>query len=446
MKKILYLAYSYPPDSRSGTFRSLHFANELAINGKYKPIVLTVDPSCYENDVSFDDELLSKVDGGVGIVRTRCFQLRELVIGIKKATTRQGSKRVEKKVENTSKILNKGRFSKFKDVFTDEFLSFPDRQAGWLPFVVVSGIRTIKKENIDIVFATGSPWTAFLAGFLLKKICNKPLVIDYRDPWNDNPFYENSKTSRFKKISRALENIIVKNSDAIVTNTNKFENTLKKRFPDISKIFTVYNGYSNNDIENIGRNSTLDKRNEFILTHAGALYGHRTIENFLYAIMTLVKIDTKYETIRFQLIGIDEKTKTSAIKILGEEFATKYCYFSERVSHKECLSRLSESDCLIIFQQGTINQVPRKIFEYMALEKPIIAITDDCGETAQIIKRHSVGIAVSDSANNICSAIKDVFDDYEEYKLSLSCGSVSQNYEVKNLAKQIEKIFDGLNI
>lgn len=440
MKKVLFLAYTYPPDSRSGTFRVLHFANELARNGNYKPIVLTVKESDYDKEVSFDHQLLEDVDSNVDVVKTRCFQLRDSLVAIKKKSSKGEFKILEKDNNDNCNHNKKTLLTSLKDLVTEGILSFPDRQSGWFPFAVLSGWKILKNNNVDVIIATGSPWTTFCVGFALKVICKKPLVIDYRDPWNDNTFSGKNKT--FEKISRYLENIVVKKSDAIIANTESFKKVLQNRFPEKRNIYTVHNGYSISDISDVKPEGNSLVGREFIMTYAGALYGHRTIENFLYAFKDLLVIDSKYETIRLRFVGVNSDTMSVAAKILGEDVALKHCSFSGRVPHKECLSILMRSDCLIIFQQGTVNQVPRKIFEYIAIKKPILAITDCSGETADIINRNSIGIAVEDDKDSVKIAIKKLFDNYEKIYKEIIEKNIAERYEVKSLAMQVEKILD----
>ena len=65
MRRVLFIAYLFPPVANSGTRRSLAFANHLPDLG-WEPLVLTCDP---EPRAPLDAELLAEVRPGTHIER-----------------------------------------------------------------------------------------------------------------------------------------------------------------------------------------------------------------------------------------------------------------------------------------------------------------------------------------------------------------------------------------
>ena len=65
MKRVLFLAYLFPPISNSGTQRSLKFVKYLSERG-WEPIVLTA--SSFDGHVT-DDRLLDEIPRDVRVVR-----------------------------------------------------------------------------------------------------------------------------------------------------------------------------------------------------------------------------------------------------------------------------------------------------------------------------------------------------------------------------------------
>ncbi len=62
------IAYYFPPDSSSGSFRPFHLANQLAYLGDSVSI-LTVKERHFLQDQTIDQELLKTLANGVNVVR-----------------------------------------------------------------------------------------------------------------------------------------------------------------------------------------------------------------------------------------------------------------------------------------------------------------------------------------------------------------------------------------
>jgi hypothetical protein len=67
MRRVLFIAYLFPPIANSGTRRSLAFANHLPDLG-WEPLVLTLEP---EPQAPVDAELLAEVRPGTRVERVR---------------------------------------------------------------------------------------------------------------------------------------------------------------------------------------------------------------------------------------------------------------------------------------------------------------------------------------------------------------------------------------
>ena len=50
----------------------------------------------------------------------------------------------------------------------------------------------------------------------------------------------------------------------------------------------------------------------------------------------------------------------------------------------ECFKRQMQSDALLLFAQGQPHAIPGKVFEYLRMNKPILAIADE-GETKDLL-------------------------------------------------------------
>ncbi len=147
MKKVLIIAYHYPPAAgSSGIQRTLKFTQYLR-NFGWEPIVLTVKPMAHPRT---DSGQMSEIPSDMIIRRCVTFDAAR-------------------------------HFSVFKKY--PGFLALPDRWSSWLLSGIPMGMYLIKKHRPAAIWSTYPIASAHLLGFYLAKISGVPWVADFRDPY-----------------------------------------------------------------------------------------------------------------------------------------------------------------------------------------------------------------------------------------------------------------------
>jgi len=187
MRRVLMVAYYFPPVASVGVFRVVKFAKYLPKFG-WNPIILTVR-----------NHDLNMVGVNPNFVRDRLDYVKVFrAFGVPLGW-----------------IAKAGRLR-----LNYRWFVIPDTFVGWLPFAVTAGKKIIEKENVDVIYATCPPPTNLLIGAMLKRKTGKPLVVDYRDLWVANPFFKHP-TNFHIKIAKKLERNVLENSDARVVRFGK---------------------------------------------------------------------------------------------------------------------------------------------------------------------------------------------------------------------------------
>ncbi len=164
-RRVLVIAYYFPPMGLSGVQRTLKFVKYLP-KFSWRPTVLTVEPRGY---YAKDESLMRDLDNPeITVVRT--------------APAGPGKLSRKDIVELPPERMRK-TLSRFSDV-----LFIPDNKVGWISDAVKRALQLHKENPFDLIFSTAPPFTDFLIGAAVKAKINKPLVLDYRDPWVDYPF------------------------------------------------------------------------------------------------------------------------------------------------------------------------------------------------------------------------------------------------------------------
>ena len=225
-KKILIIAYYFPPFGGVPVQRTLKFIRYLPEYG-WNPFVLTV-LNGYDHFHPKDHSLLRKIPDGVEVIRTREINIIARVV-----------KFIRSKVpeEFTNKIvwLRKQLYNS---------LLFPDEKNCWIPGAICKGLRLLLKQDIEVIYASGYPWSAFLVGAILSKFKGIPLILDFRDAWtlNPRPLWDNH-------FQRFWENKVLLQASKVIFATNVMREGYIDRYPwiDRRKFITITNGYDSAD-------------------------------------------------------------------------------------------------------------------------------------------------------------------------------------------------------
>ncbi len=167
----LLVAMHFPPSRASGVYRPLAMANHLVRTG-WDVTVVTVDRGFFEHVTkSSDPALEDAVDPRVDVVRA------PLPLGaLETDLSRFGYLRANFPVPHQ------------KAVAFGQARLFPDKYNRWLLPVVRAALRVHARHRIDLVLATGNPWTAFGAAWAFGRVTGVPYVMDYRDSWTLDQF------------------------------------------------------------------------------------------------------------------------------------------------------------------------------------------------------------------------------------------------------------------
>ena len=418
-RKVLIIAYYFPPMGLSGVQRTVKFAKFLLKYG-WKPTVLTVEPTGY---YAFDDTLLKEVEeAGVKIVRTRSYDVNRLLR--KQGVIKMPSERMRKLLQ-----------------FLGDLFFIPDTKIGWKSIAVKAASKLIEEERFDLLFATAPPQTDFLIGAALKRKFEIPLVVDYRDAWLEYPF-KYFPTPLHRLWHAHLEKRVLKAADrVIVTHRRVKENILRRhKTVDYKEIIIISQGFDAEDFPTTNADKHI-KPVKMKIAHAGTFYADRNPVVMLHALANILQTNPKIRgRIEMHFVGNAREEDRQLVKKLDLQNAV---HFLGYLPHKECIKRLVESDVLW-FVIDNDYQTPGKLYEYFGSRKPMVASLVD-GYTKQVIKESGAAICVplKDVAAHE-RAILEQFKRFEQKKLERVQESFAAKFNRSTLTAELAKQFELL--
>src|SRR5262249_32670153 len=106
------------------------------------------------------------------------------------------------------------------------------------------------------------------------------------------------------------------------------------------------------------------------------------------------KIDANRVQIELRASGY-ESTYESILRSEGIENIVRLL---PALSYRDALQDCADAEALLVFQAACCDhQIPAKVFEYLRLGKPILALTSPTGDTASLL-RQTGGATIVDSA------------------------------------------------
>lgn len=255
---------------------------------------------------------------------------------------------------------------------------------------------TLQSENeqgYDVVFSTFGPSGSIrLAEMVLEGSRGSLWVSDFRDaqvgsrtfPW-------------IRALSRAIQKRAVRNADVVTAVSKGVRKTLlsPRGFERYSaKTFVVTNGYLKHEdaLEEVaGHSPSIVK-----IAYVGQLYPGRSRPEMLFEALREQSENGPNVRFEFHYAG----SQSTLVKELAEKAGVEDLVVDHGfVSHERALQLQEEADALLVLawnEVGDEGVLSAKFFEYMAVEKPMIALVSGSkpgSELAEMVQDMNLGVA-----------------------------------------------------
>ena len=374
MKRALVITYYWPPAGGPGVQRWLKFVTYFKEFG-IEPVVFIPDNPHYPLQ---DKSIVSEIPEGIEIIR---FPIKE-PYGFAKIFSKKKTKQVSSGI-----ITNKNQsvLEKLLLWIRGNFF-IPDARIGWVKPAVGFLKEYLAKNDMDIVISSGPPHSLHLIGMALKEKLGIKWVADFRDPWTTIHYHQSLRLNkRAQKKHLKLESKVLNNSDLVVVTSAR----TKKEFQKITSvpIEVISNGYD--ILEKIEPN--LDT--QFSIAHIGSLLTNRNPE-LLWEILSELKDENRVfsKNLLIKLVGAVSEDVLESLAVFGLTENYKTLGY---VSHQEAIQIQHDAQVLLLVEMDspeTKSIIPGKLFEYVAANRPILALGPEGSDVEGIIKETNTGM------------------------------------------------------
>ena len=443
MKKILMISYHFHPDLAVGAQRSIKFAKYLPEHG-WEPIILTVHSKYYEKLDS------SPLDYSCQIYRTMKFPvLDNLYLSVKSLWNKPNSSN-DHNNPNPNKETNSNVVIKKTPLWKRCLFSLsqtPDNRIGWIVPGVFRAMQLIRKENIEVVFSTGPPWTCHIIGLCIRILCKIKWVADFRDPWTLYEKPEEFETVLSRKFEQLLERKVINKAHIILTTTDEFKIYLQQKYSSENKkkFYSIINGFDSDDFRYIKKKKNTSQKIEIL--YAGSMYLGRDPYNLIISIGKLLQDNfISRDEIRIKFLSGIILNSSKYTDIIKQYNLESVVITKPLIPRDKYLHEIINSDILILMQSSqNPTQIPAKAFDYLATGNLILALVDS-EATINILNNHKAATIVKlSNVNKIKEGLKQIIIKIRNHEKlsnddSLKLEAITKKELTKLLAENLNNI------
>jgi glycosyltransferase involved in cell wall biosynthesis len=370
MKRLLIIAYYWPPSGGSGVQRWLKFVKYLPAYN-WQPVVYTPD----NPDFSLKDEsLLKEVPEEAEILRNKIwepYQLKRSILGGRKDDNASNGL-VASGDSIKSGLANWIRGNLF----------IPDPKIFWRK----PSLRFLKKyleENpVDAIVSTGTPHSMHLIAYDLKKQLGIPWIADFRDPWSQLDMLKGYHILPFRmRKYEAMEKRVIETADLCLTTSNLWAEDFRRL--GARRVEVITNGFDESDFD-----VTVTPYDDFVISHFGLMNHLRDPEHLWKALADLCEENKELDKkLKIHLGGTIDEGNLEKIRCY-DKLRGKLKVFPY-LSHKEVIEEYFKSSILLLLlfnSESGAGNIPGKLFEYLATAKPIVAFGSGEGDSSEIVR------------------------------------------------------------
>ncbi|WP_026706003.1 glycosyltransferase family 4 protein [Flavobacterium soli] len=426
MKKVLIIAYYWPPAGGPGVQRWLKFVKYLPDFG-IQPVVYVPENPTYP---IIDEGLMDEVSDKAIIIKKKIVEPYGFASVFSKKNTKKISSGIipnQKKQSFIQKVL----------LWVRGNLFIPDARVLWVKPSVQFLEKYITENNIETIITTGPPHSLHLIGLELKQKLNVNWITDFRDPWTTIGYHKALKLSdSASKKHKDLESQVLNSADVVLVTSE----TTKTEFQALTTkpIEVITNGF---DVEKVEK-QLLDEK--FTIAHIGSFLSERNPRILWKCLKELIKENPSFKAdFQLKLIGA---VSQEVLDTISEFRLNDYVNNLGYVSHKEAVAHQRKSQVLLLIEidsEDTKSIIPGKLFEYMVSERPILAIGPEGSDFAKIIKETNTGIFHQyDEIEKLKATILAYYSEFKEGKLKANAIGLQQ-YSRKKLTEKLATILNS---
>jgi glycosyltransferase involved in cell wall biosynthesis len=371
-RRVLVLAYYFPPVGGAGVQRTLKFVKYLPSFGWDATVVSTRSRAYGARDPS----LLAEVPDGTRVQRTPALPIaRYAAFGLHRLRLRH----------------------------LRMFLLWPDGGLGWLPFAFVAALRAARRERPDVLFSTSAPYGSHLVALVVSRLTGLPWIADFRDEWTANP-HLTSQPRALAALSRRAERAVAARASRVIVAAPYF--AIEGLSLNDPRRVEIVNGV---DEEDFPPGTPGPSPRRFVVSHVGTLYDLQDPTPALRALDGLRRNgEVDVGQVEVRLVGnvwVSGFQPPSNLPIV----TTGY------VEHGRAVAEMREATVLLLYVPAVSLAPSGKLFEYLASGRPVLCLAREDNLASRLVREWKAGVVADPHDEQaIADALRELWRRWQE--------------------------------
>jgi glycosyltransferase involved in cell wall biosynthesis len=275
--------------------------------------------------------------------------------------------------------------------------------------LVIKGLSILRRERPALLYERHS--NSNLAGVILAKLLKIPIVMELNSPLGTIKNRDNF--GAYYELALLGEKIALRNSTLVTVVSEVAEELVRSTYPFL-RVVVNPNGVNpkafSPDVSGAEVRKAYGLQRKKILGFSGHFMWWHGVTILLKA---MVQILQKHQDVHLMLIG-DSEYKKEYENLARELGIIEKVTFTGRVPFSEVPRHLAACDILVsphvpVAAGIPFHGSPLKIFEYMAMGKPIVA--SDLGQMGEILTHEKAALLVTPGdSNELANAVSQLID------------------------------------
>jgi glycosyltransferase involved in cell wall biosynthesis len=442
LKKVLILAYDFPPYVSVGGLRPLNWYKLFTEFGVFPVVVTRQWDNKYKNSL---DYIAPSASTQVIVETTQHGTI------IKTPYKANFANRLYLKYGNKKYVILRKAVSAYYEFAQYVFRTGPKAE------LYFAADEYLKNNKVDCIIATVDPFVLLKYASDLGRRHNTPWIADYRDPWSQDLQFKNNLFA--KTWYSTIEKKILRNVSLITTVSAFCEKHIATLAPPTTPFYIIPNGY---DEAVIDKAKGVKQESEILnLAFVGTIYKWHPIRSFCRVISEFISAtpDAKI-CLNFYGLSLEDEL----YEMIDNEFPLlkNYLKIHKKVKNELFIAELARNNIMVLFNHYSI--IGTKIYEFVGIQRLILLCYSNDPEAEALKKAHfnlnegsedfpqlqselinetHSGIVVKD-AEHLKTTIADLYSNFKHDGLvkckSINATQFSRKIQTQRLAEIVKYI------
>ena len=323
---------------------------------------------------------------------------------------------------------------------------FAKRIANYISYLISAALFCGLVKNVDVVISTSPQFFCGLAGFFVSRLRRAKWVLEIRDLWPESIIAVGALSQKqIIQVLEGIETFMYRRADHVVSVTNAFKRHIMARGVEAEKISVITNGADLETFKPLPRNNDISEKYGLNDKFVASFIGTHGMAHGLTTVLRAADRLRGNNKIVFMLVG--DGAEKENLELKAREIKLDNVLMVGQQPKDMMAGFLAASDvCMVLLKKDDLFKtvIPSKIFETMAMERPIIMGVE--GESLEIVEKAGCGLGIEpENESELVDAVVKLSEDRELLERLGKSGRqfVEENYDREMLADNYLQVLES---